>query len=131
MTTPRSPIRNYAVKLHENTGETSSYIEAQIKSNGDLVLSGQDCGKAPLEFWGELDYEYWLTVLSAHKARVLKALIEHCKETGAAASSLSGNQDKAILELLQQLYGGHPSAFEEIHELLKANDIPAQFFSYA
>jgi hypothetical protein len=38
------------VQLYEQRGETSRYIDAAITENGDLLVSGQDVGKAPQEW---------------------------------------------------------------------------------
>ncbi len=38
------------VSLYEQRGETSRFIDAEINKDGDLVVSGQDVGKAPREF---------------------------------------------------------------------------------
>jgi len=48
-----------SVSLYEQRGETSRFIDASINEDGDLVVSGQDVGKAPREFWGDADYKYW------------------------------------------------------------------------
>ena len=64
------------VKLVNQGGSTSIHIDARIEESGDLVISGQDIGDAPEEFFGDLDYEYWLTVPAAEKDRLLLALIE-------------------------------------------------------
>lgn len=52
------------VSLYEQRGETSRYIDASINKGGDLIVSGQDVGKAPREFWGDADYEFWTFVRS-------------------------------------------------------------------
>ncbi len=46
------------VQLCEVRGETSVYIDAEINDQGSLVVSGQDVGKMPEEYWGDSDYEY-------------------------------------------------------------------------
>ena len=43
------------IKLYESRGKTSVYIDAEIKGNGDLQLSGQDVGEAPRKFFGDSD----------------------------------------------------------------------------
>lgn len=93
------------VRLYQEEGETSRYIEAEIGPDGSLVLSGQDVGKGPGELWGDSDYEYWLTVSSSDK-------------------------DAVLLALLETLYGGNPSAFEEFRDLLEAQGIQSEFHSY-
>ena len=52
-------ITIYDYKTKEN--EIHSLV-AEIKDNGDLVLSGYDCGQSVKDFFGDFDHEYWLTV---------------------------------------------------------------------
>ena len=93
------------VQLFEEKGEISRYIDAEIRRNGDLVLSGQDVGRLPKEFWGDSDYEWWVSVSADEK-------------------------DDVLLALLETLYGGDGSAIEEFRKLLDAHGIPSQFDSY-
>ena len=67
---------NLRVSLVEERGETSIFIDAEIDERGNLVISGQDVGKAPEEFWGDSDYEYWVVVPPEEKDKLLLALIE-------------------------------------------------------
>jgi hypothetical protein len=94
-----------SVCLYKKRGDTSIYIDAQITDAGNLQISGQDVGKAPEEFWGDTDYEYWVTVGSEHKDSVLLALIE-------------------------RLFAGHPSAHSQFMEFLKSKGIPYKFDSW-
>ncbi len=64
------------VRLYEVRGETSVFIDAEINDQGSLVVSGQDVGKAPEEFWGDSDYEYCVVVAKEHKDRLRRALTE-------------------------------------------------------
>ena len=93
------------IKLYESKGETSIYIDAEVKGNGDLQLSGQDVGEAPSMFYGDSDYEYWLTVSKEHK-------------------------DDVLLLLLEKMYGGKPSVISEFRELLESSGIPCKFNSW-
>jgi hypothetical protein len=94
------------IKLYESKGKTSIYIDAEIKRTGDLQLSGQDVGEAPTKFYGDSDYEYWLTVSKEHK-------------------------DDVLLLLLEQMYSGNSSVISEFRELLESKGIPCEFHSYA
>ena len=67
---------NDPIKLVSQGGSTSIHIDMCIDENGDLLLSGQDIGNAPEEIYGDIDYEYWLTVPAAEKDKLLLALIE-------------------------------------------------------
>lgn len=93
------------IKLYESEGKTSIYIDAEIRGNGDLQLSGQDVGEAPREFFGDSDYEYWLTVSKEHK-------------------------DDVLLLLIEKLYGGNSSAVSELKRLLESSGIPCEFHSF-
>ena len=93
------------VELVRQGGATSIYIDVQIKDTGDLLFSGQDIGDAPEEIFGDLDYEYWLTVPAAEKDRLLLALIE-------------------------KFYRGNASVVSEFRELLESKNIPCHFHSY-
>lgn len=68
------------LKLFEERGETSRFTMAEIKETGDLVVLCQDVGKAPEEWWGDSDYEFWVTVKEEHKDKLLLALIEKLYE---------------------------------------------------
>jgi len=93
------------VRLYEHRGETSVLIEAEITDSGELQLSGQDVGKAPKEFWGDGDYEYWVLVPAEHKDRVL-------------------------LALLKEVYGGNPRTVSDFRQFLDGEGIPSTFHSW-
>ena len=93
------------VKLVNQSGSTSIHIDARIEESGDLVISGQDIGDAPEEFFGDLDYEYWLTVPAAEKDRLLMALIE-------------------------KHYAGDASVVSRLRDLMKEKRIPCNFHSH-
>jgi len=66
-------ITIYDYRTKEN--EIHSLI-AEIKDNGDLVLSGYDCGQSVKELLGDFDHEYWLTVKAENLFSVLLYLIK-------------------------------------------------------
>jgi hypothetical protein len=66
-------ITIYDYKNKEN--EIHSLI-AEIKDNGDLVLSGYDSGQSVKKFFGDFDHEYWLTVKAENISSVLLYLIK-------------------------------------------------------
>ena len=119
---PESGAR--VVQLLEERGETSRFIDAEIKENGDLVVSAQDVGKAPLQWWGDSDYEFWVTVASKDKPLVLQALIEFINQEGGPPPIESKDQDKALLVLLERIYAGHFSAVDEFQDFLRSRGIP-------
>jgi hypothetical protein len=93
------------VQLYDCEGETSVFVDAEITDSGDLLMSGQDVGKAPKEFWGDADYEYWVLVAAEHKDRVLLALLE-------------------------KVYGGNQSAVSDFRAFLKEKGLPSSFHSW-
>ncbi|MHA1933889.1 MAG: hypothetical protein ACW97A_01290 [Candidatus Thorarchaeota archaeon] len=94
------------VKVVEERGSTSVYIDAIIDKDGDLILSGQDIGETPKEHFGDSDYEYWVHVPSSQKDNVLLALIE-------------------------KFYGGNLKVVSEFMELMKSKGIHYEFGSWA
>ena len=93
------------IELYESSGKTSIYIDAEIKGTGDLQLSGQDVGEGPREFFGDSDYEYWLTVSKEYK-------------------------DDVLLLLIEKLYGGSSTAVSRFRGLLESKGIPCEFHSH-
>ena len=79
-----------------------SYLDAVIRENGDLVLSGQDLGEFVEQVWGDWDYEYWVTVNSDDK-------------------------DSVLLHLIQEKFESETN----FQEWLKEKEIPCEFMSYA
>ncbi len=49
---------------------------AEIKENGDLILSGYDCGQSAKVVFGDFDHEYWLTVKAENILTILLYLIK-------------------------------------------------------
>ncbi len=94
------------VKLFEYRGKTSIFIDAEIKDDGSLVVSGQDIGDAPKEHFGDSDYEYWAVVSEDLKDRVLLALLE-------------------------EVFGGNSKAVSAFTDLMKSKGIPYKFDTWA
>lgn len=86
-------------------GATTIHIDAEINGEGDLIISGQDLGEAPKNFWGDDEYEYWLTVRAAHK-------------------------DRLLLALLEKHYQGNNYLVSQLKALMESKGIPCEFFSY-
>ncbi len=93
----------HTVRLYEVRGETSVYIDAEITEEGSLVVSGQDIGKAPEEYWDDSDYEYWVVVAKEHKDRVRRALTE--REFGGDNLSW-GSVWKQLFPLFRTVFEG-------------------------
>ena len=96
---------NSRVRLYESRGETSVFIDIEIKDTGEVLMSGQDVGKSPEEYWGDSDYEYWLYIGQEHK-------------------------DLLLLSLIKKMFGGRSEAFSKFREFLIENGIPYQFDSW-
>lgn len=92
-------------RLYESRNETSVFIDIEIKETGEVLMSGQDVGKAPEEFWGDSDYEYWLYVGQEGK-------------------------DLLLLSLIKKMFGGRSDAFSKFREFLIEYKIPYQFDSW-
>lgn len=95
---------NSRIRPYETRGETSVIIDLEIKDTGEVLMSGQDLGKAPEEFWGDSDYEYWLYVSQEHK-------------------------DLLLFSLMKKVFGGRSDAFSKFREMLIEFQIPYQFDS--
>ena len=93
---------NKPITLVSQGGSTSIHIDMRIQKNGDLLFSGQDIGDAPMEIFGDSDYEYWLTVPAAVKDRLLLAVIE-------------------------KHYAGDSLVISTLRELMESRDIPCNF----
>ena len=96
---------NDPIKLVRQGGSTSIYIDVSINENGDLLFSGQDIGSAPEEIFGDLDYEYWLTVPAVEK-------------------------DKLLLALIEKHYAGDALVVSTLREFMESREIPCSFFSH-
>jgi hypothetical protein len=96
---------NEPIELVNQGGSTSIHIDVRIEKNGDLRFSGQDIGDAPEEIFGDLDYEYWLTVPAAEK-------------------------DKLLLALIEKHYAGNSTVISEMREFMESKQISCEFFSY-
>lgn len=66
-------ITIYDYRTKENEIHT---LIAEIKENGDLVLSGYDCGESVKKFYGDFDHEYWLTIKAENISSVVLYLIK-------------------------------------------------------
>jgi hypothetical protein len=97
---------NQRIRLFEKQGETSIYIDAEISKEGGLIVSGQDLGKAPEEFWGDSDYEYMVLVKRDQR-------------------------DLLLLSLIKEKFGGTAQAFSNFREYLIKEGIPYEFGSWA
>ena len=124
MTTEKSEWEAKEVQLFQERGDTSRFVDAEIKENGDLVVSGQDVGEAPLQWWGDTDYEFWVTVAAKDKHRILEILSKAGREAGTSFPTEPEDEDTALLALLKHFYGGHFHAVDEFRDFLESQGIP-------
>ena len=125
--------REKKVKLVARRGETSVFIDAEIDEKGDLVLSGQDIGKAPKDWFGDSDYEYWLVVAASDKDHVLSILLGQVaggQQFRPAGDASEDEKDWALLTVIEKTYGGDLRAVSALSDLLKANGIRFEFRTY-
>ncbi len=122
------------VTLVDEREETDSrHVSAEINEKGNLILAGIDVGEAPLEFWGDDDYEYWLIVTADLKEKVWEVLINRLKQEGSPVPEdfCEGYyEDKKLLLLIKHVYQGSDSTFDNFRRLLTENGIQTDFLSY-
>jgi hypothetical protein len=94
------PMREIALG-ESQTGAGSHSLTARVEVDGTLVLEGYDTGELPKQFFGDSDYEYWLTVKPEQVPAVL-------------------------LWLLKERF----SSTSQFKEWLAGKGIPNEFFSY-
>ena len=102
----KTGLRFKKVQLLEERGSTSRFIDVRIEDNGDLVMEGQDVGDAPKKWFGDEDYEFWVTVKAEDK-------------------------DIVILALIERLFGGRFGAVDEFREFLKEKGIPFGWMTWS
>ena len=104
------------ITLCEQKGtNVSIYIEASLHK-GELTISGQDIGKAAEDFWGDRDYEYWLTLPPAATKEFFKLIC--------------ANKKKNPLGVLKKKFHG-TEAFSDIRSFCASHGIEARFDSYS
>ena len=122
------------VQLYEERGETSRYIDAEINSDGDIIMTGQDLGKLPQEYWGDSDYEFFVYIPASYKDDVFRLLLEKLiKDYPEAVNKLDKfrSTEDAVLALIEKLYAGNPKAVDEFKDYMRSQGIPAEFDSWA
>lgn len=146
-------MRNNVQLCAHRGPDTSVFIDAEISEEGHLVLSGQDVGRAPLEHWGDSDYEYWVVVRREHKEQVLRLLMEELVSlprpdgTPPAMSAFTAflqaqgvplddarwtdsEKDHVLLMMMKQAFGGNLSASSAFMDFLKTHGVPYSFDSW-
>ncbi len=106
-----------------------SHLSAWIDHRG-LVVEGQDLGPGVSAFWGDSDYEYWVTVRPDHLDKVLRELASKLGKK-APAPRREKRRDRLILEYLKQAFSkGMFESSSDYRRWLDAVDVPSEFFSY-
>ena len=118
-----------------------SIWEAMIEDNGDLAVEGYDIGKAPLDFWGDSDYEYGRTIKKKYKDKMLRLLIEQrfssdsdfkewLDEKGISGKPgrkiVQGYEDTALLWLIKERFDSD----SDFKDWLVESDIPDEYWSW-
>ena len=133
MENSRDRGREKKVNLVSSRGETSVFIDAEIDREGNLVLSGCDIGKAPKDWFGDSDYEYWLVVQASDKNRVFSILhgLAGGEEQFRPAEDVSEEErDWRLLALIEKLYRGDLRVVSSFRDLLTANGVRFEFSTY-
>jgi len=111
----KNTLKTKSVTLCElERSQVSIYVTAAL-NGGELHISGQDLGKAVQDFWGEDDYEYWLTLPVKETKRFFRLL---------------GAEGKDPLVVLKERFHGE-KAFRAIRAFCNAHGIKAEFSSYS
>ena len=65
---------------------TRRALDAYRLSDGRLCIQGQDLGKAPKEYWGSTEYEYFYDFDSSNETRLVEALAVALQAAGLQAT---------------------------------------------
>ena len=68
------PVVSEVILRAETVGLDQRHLWAQIDSNGDLVIAGQDLGPTVEQFFGEREYEWAHTIKKQHIPQFLELL---------------------------------------------------------
>ena len=87
----------------EEKGNEATSIEANFDNSGNLVISGAAIGPSVESFWGDIDYEYFLSVYKQ-------------------------DMEKLFLLLLKESFNSNEALdFTKIKKICEANEIKAVF----
>ena len=108
--------RKQTVTLCESKQERVSIHVTASLVDGKLIISGQDIGEASEEFWGDSDYEYWLTIPVTDTQKLFKLLC-------------TADPDADPMDVLQNRFYGE-SAFSDLRAFCQRHGISAAFNSH-
>jgi hypothetical protein len=119
------------VTLFKYLGKTTyHYIDVEIDSAGNIIISGVVIGEDSLRSSSDLDSEYWITVPSQYRQEVLTALQEEYHKKSPSELPSLGGIDRAILGFMGRLYGGRLSGYLEFCKLIEIKGIPFKHENY-
>jgi hypothetical protein len=90
------------VELFDEQDGEHVHAEIGVNADGDVVLEGYCAGRIAEGVFGDSDWEYWVTVPSDQK-------------------------DRLLLALLREKYAGDTLAERHFRDWLDARDIPHRF----
>lgn len=123
------PLMEVLLAQRSYPSSISSRLTASIEDAG-LVLSGQDLGPGVEEIWGDLDYEYWLSVDSEYLDLVLDGLAKKLDRAIDIPEDTS-QRDWLLLDLLKRSWSrGLFETDVDFRKWLDAIDVPSEFSSY-
>ena len=79
----------------EEKGNEATQIEANFDNSGNLVISGADIGPSVEAYWGDIDYEYFLSVYKKDMEKLFLLLL---KESFNSKEALDFTKIKKICE---------------------------------
>jgi len=124
------PVPAISLMHHEGPGiEVNMWAEA--RPDGTIVVAGQDIGPRVEKIWGDMDYEYWLTVHADDRGRLAAVLRD---ATGEDAASEAGDTDpgRVVLLLLRSAcLEGRFRGTSDLARWLAERGIATEFASYA
>ena len=97
----------------EHTGPDHRSLSVHLDDAGNLQIEGHDIGPAVARYFGEDEYEWFITVAAEHLP--------------AAITALGGQPADDILQLLHRDWSGPQSA--NLEQTLRTANIPIDFHS--
>jgi hypothetical protein len=103
--TEDTPIPKKLNLTDTTQGGGQTQLDILISDTDDLVMEGYDTGPAVEDFFGDSDYEYWVTVSQEYK-------------------------DWLLLNLIKETFASDPKPSSTYMEWLKKKGIPYKFVSF-
>jgi len=118
--------------IEKETEAISILLNAQVNPDGSLVLSGQDLGQYVEEFWGDLDYEYFIIIPRDQKPVLLRRLlVEADRSQISIRQEPESTDDERLLLLLRAMFRLKIFANDsDFQKWLTQQNIKYEFHSY-